>query len=221
MEERISPLTSVVAATFFPAPAFGLRERSSELAAALQTEFGDLDFQIAEFVLRLDSQKPVEWWVGCPLLFQRAQLWIGIHHAQITLWHLSDGDEGLVADLWSRLERAVIRGLSGVEALRRELSFHGHFPVPPQRLSPEQVDEDSHPLGRVTFSGRLLHFESAADAQCKVLLDRSTELADALYLGVHARWAPTGPQIPDAVYSFSQLIQGAIAWAEVGADHER
>jgi hypothetical protein len=87
-------------------------------------------------------------------------------------------------------------------------------------VSAERADDNAGPLGRVTFSGRLLYFESSAGAQCKVLLDRSTELAEALYLGVFARWAATDASISDALRSFSELIREAIVWAELGDDHE-
>lgn len=218
MASRTNSVTSLVASTHFAAPAFGLRDRASVLVAALHSKFADLGFQVADLQLRNESPKPVDWWIVCPLLAQRAQLALGIHHAQITLWNVEGGEEDLVIELWTQLEEVVSRELAPVEADRRELAFHGHFPVSDERFNPPPGSGDDRSLGEVVFSGRLLHFRSESGVPSRVILDRSTELPNALYLWVNSGWKASSSTIAEAVAAFSTLLSKAMTWAEVNVD---
>lgn len=205
--------TSLVVSTLFAAPEFAFRDRSTELASALQSDFGEPALQSNELVVNVDSSKPAEWWLWCPLRSPQAHLAIGIRQAQITFQPaVSDG--GQIADTWGRLESAVAQALSSLDGSVHEIALYGHFPVSDKRFGVKDDLRAAQHFRDIEFSGSIVHLPGPAPAQSRVLLDRSTELPRALHLWIHSRW-PAETTVGRCAEDFLELVSQSMEWADL------
>jgi hypothetical protein len=180
------------------------------LAAALQAEFGEL----GELTLRLESPMPADWWLGCTLISEHALLGLGTHRAQLTFWNITSERRTRTLDAWRRVENLVTQ--CGAPLSRRELEFHGHFPVTSERFGSTRRTRPGIPFGEVEFEGQVLHFRPAPGAQGKLLLDRSEQMDSALYLWVQASWPDVSASVETVVAEFAVLVLKAMQWAKLG-----